>query len=211
VQSVLSKPVDLKNLERQAYLAYHGDGIIDLFIGFVLIWAAILLAIIPDMSIFLVGSFVVLLPLYASAKKSFTVPRMGYVEFSASRQRNAMFLLLIINGLLVVGVFLGFATWLVPPVTNFLITYYLIVIGTALAAIFCLAGYVTDINRFYGYGLVVFIGFVLTHLFNLSFALPLIAVSIVMIINGSILLYRFTKQYPKVENQPDWQENDQGA
>jgi len=207
----MSKPVYLKRLERQAYLAYHGDGIIDLFIGFVIIWATILLAIIPDMFIFLVGSFVALLPTYASAKKSFTVPRMGYVEFSASRKGDAMFLFLIINGLLVVGVFLGFAAWLVPPVTYFLVSYYLIVIGTVLAAIFCLTGFITDINRFYGYGVVVFIGFVLTHLFNLSFALPLIALSIVMIVNGSILLYRFTKRYPKIEEQTDWEENDQGA
>jgi hypothetical protein len=207
----MSKPVDLKRIERQAYLAYHGDGIIDLFIGFVIIWSAILLTIYPDMFIFLVGSFVALLPTYASVKKSFTVPRMGYVEFSASRQGKAMFLILIINGLVVVGVFIGFGAWLVPAVTSFLVIYYLIVIGTVLATIFCLAGFITDINRFYGYGLVVFIGFVLTHLFNLSFALPLIALSIVMIVSGCILLYRFTKRYPKVEEQTDWEENDQGA
>ena len=207
----MSKPVDLKHLERQAYLAYHGDGIIDLFIGFVIIWVTILLAIIPEMFIFLVGTFAALLPCYTSAKKSFTVPRIGYVEFSASRSWDTKFLLLAINALLVFAVFVGMATWLLPPVTIFIVTNYLIITGTALAAIFGLTGFVTDINRFYGYGLVVFVGFILTHLFTLSFVTPLFVLSIVMIVHGSILLLRFIKKYPKIEGHVEWQANDQGA
>ena len=208
----MSKEVDLKKLEQQAFLSYHGDGIIDLFLGIVIIWVTVLLAIIPEFFIFLIGSFVALLPAYTSAKKSFTVPRMGYVEFSASRQWNTKVLFMGFNFLVIIGVILGMLAWLVPPITTFIVAYYLIVLGVAGAFMFFMTGIGTGIRRFYGYGFIVFVGFIVAHLLAFVFVLPLFTLGCLMIVYGGFLLYRFTRKYPKgTEDDSDWQLNHQGG
>ncbi|MFX0169530.1 MAG: hypothetical protein ACFE89_09290 [Candidatus Hodarchaeota archaeon] len=195
----MSKPVDLKALERQAYLTYHGDGIIDLFLGFVIVWLSVLAVILPEFFIFLVGSFVALFPSYTSAKKSFTIPRMGYVEFSATRQWKTKQLFVVINLVTVMGVVLGLLAWLVPLVSAFIVTYFLLILGGAGGGVFLLIAYVTGIKRFYGYGLAIFSGFVIAFLFSLSVLIPLCSLGAIMITYGSVLLYRFTRKYPKGE------------
>jgi hypothetical protein len=193
----LNEKVDLKKLEKKAYTAYHGDGILDLMLGFVIVWITFLLAIIPDFFIFAVSSFVALLPAYTSAKNSFTVPRMGYVEFSATRLKSTRTLFLIFNVIFIFCVLAGMLAWLVPPVTVFILTYYAIIVGSVGGAIFCVTGFISGISRFYGYGLVLFAGFVIAQVFTLSILLPIFAFGILMIASGGFLLYRFTRKYPK--------------
>ena len=201
----MSKTVDLKALERKAYLSYHGDGILDLYLGFCVIWISILIVILPEFFVFLIGSFVALVPAYTSTKNSFTVPRLGYVEFSPKRVGKTKRLMFAINILGFIGVALGMLAWLNPAARSLLITYHLILLGSGGAAVFLLAALLTGVQRFYGYGVIVFGGFVIAHIFVLSILVPILALGLIMIILGGILLFRFTRKYPKTEeDEADW-------
>ncbi len=208
----MSKPVDLKALEHRAFLSYHGDGILDLFLGFMLIWIAILMVILPEFFVFLIGSFVALIPAYTESKKSITVPRLGYVEFSSKRYAKTRNLMLAFVILTVIGNLLGLLAWLIPPVGIIIVTYYLLIFGGVGAVIFLLIAYGTGIRRFYGYSLMIFVSFIVAHLFLLSVLFPVFALGILMIIVGSILLYKFTRKYPKLkESESSLQPESQGG
>ena len=91
--------INLKNLERKAYLSYHEDGILDLFIGFNILLFG--LWILADM-VYLAGAFVAIsTPIYTQMKKQITIPRLGYVKFTSSRTAKSQktISLLIIAGL----------------------------------------------------------------------------------------------------------------
>jgi hypothetical protein len=197
----MSKPVDLKVLEHKAFLSYHEDGILDLYLGFMLVWISILIVILPEFFIFLVGSFVALIPAYTESKKSITVPRLGYVEFSTKRRVKTRNLILVFVILSILANILGMVAWLIPAIGNLIVRYHLIIFGGVGAAIFLLIAYGTGIRRFYGYGLIVFVSFIGSHLFLPSILFPLFALGIAMIIVGGILLYKFTRKYPKPEGQ----------
>jgi len=82
--------INTKEIERRAFLSYHKDGIIDIYLGFSVIILSILFVgnefstMLPSM-----GGIIVLFPiLYRESKKRYTFPRLGYVKFSEKKGRS---------------------------------------------------------------------------------------------------------------------------
>ena len=74
----------MKDLERKAYISYHNDGLLDIFIGFVVICFA--LYIMFDFTAF-AGIYSALgITMMTLAKKLITVPRVGIVNFGPERR-----------------------------------------------------------------------------------------------------------------------------
>ena len=85
---------ELNKIEQKAFKTYHKDGIIDIGLGFVII----LFGITILFDLFWLGGLgvVFFLPIYTSAKKSITNPRIGYVKFGrASRSQNTVTFLIL--------------------------------------------------------------------------------------------------------------------
>lgn len=78
---------ETKALEREAYRASYSDGIVDLYVGLSGIWIGIAWIWLPDIA-GLAGVLpaIFLAPVLA-ARKRFIEPRVGYVQWGASRRR----------------------------------------------------------------------------------------------------------------------------
>jgi hypothetical protein len=191
--------INLKELERRAYLSYHQDGILDVFIGFNILLFG--LWILVDMA-YLAGAFVAIFtPIYAQIKKQITVPRLGYVKFTPSRtakiQKNI--LVLVIAGVLtLIPGFLLFKTTeqgMLAPI-QFLIEYGMIVIGVSGMVLLSVVAYISEIRRLYAYSALFFAIFIGGYFLSIPFFYYLITLGTVILLVGLYLLTRFLHEYP---------------
>jgi hypothetical protein len=191
--------INLKNLERKAYLSYHEDGILDLFIGFnILLFALWMFA---DM-VYLAGAFVAIsTPIYAQMKKQITIPRLGYVKFAPARTAKSQrtVLMLVIAGFLafIPGVFLFITTdmGMQAPI-QFLIDYSMIVIGVAGMVLIAAVAYLTELRRLNAYSVLFLVLFVSGHFLSFPFVYYLLALGTIILLSGAYLLIRFQRAYP---------------
>jgi hypothetical protein len=196
--------MDLKEIERRAYLTYHKDGILDIYLG---------MGIMTIASVFLFEFFtsitgvIVLLPiLYAASKKQYTIPRLGYVKFSSSTQgraRNSFTLALLLGSMsAVAGLFAFYSVtsggynWIIPLIAN-----WKIVIAAILLVVFSLFGYVSDLRRMYFYGLLSSVVFVSGIFLPIPGYVLILAVGGIISINGMVQLYKFIQEYPIMKGQ----------
>jgi hypothetical protein len=191
--------INLKELERKAYLSYHQDGILDIFVGFSILlfslWALI------DMP-YLAGAFIaVFTPLYAQVKKQITVPRLGYVKFAPSRtakiQKNI--LVLVIAGVLafIPGVLLFVTTeqGILAPI-QFLVDYGLIVIGIAGMTLLAIVAYISELRRLYAYSALFFAISTCGYFLSIPLVYYPMTLGAVILLSGAYLLTRFIHMYP---------------
>jgi hypothetical protein len=191
--------VNLKNLERKAYLSYHQDGILDFFIGFnILLFGLWMLA---DM-VYLAGAFVAIsAPLYAQMKKQVTIPRLGYVKFAASRTAKSQktMRLLVIAGVLafIPGVLLFVTTDMgIQAPIQFLIDYGMIVVGVAGMVLIAAVAYLTEIRRLNAYAMLFLILFTSGYFLSIPFVYYLMALGTIIMGTGLYLMIRFRRRYP---------------
>ena len=198
--------IDLKEIERRAYLTYHKDGILDIYLG---------MGIMAVASVFFFEVFVTstgiiaLFPiLYAASKKQYTIPRLGYVKFSTStngRARNSVTLALLLGSMsAVAGLFAFYSSistgysWIEPLIANWKIT-----VASILLVVFSLFGYVSDLRRMYYYGLLSSVVFVSGIFLPIPGFLLILIVGSIISINGIVHLYRFIQEYPIEKGNED--------
>jgi hypothetical protein len=197
--------INLRELERKAYLWYHQDGILDIFIGFnILLFSMWMLA---DMA-YLGGAFAAIsTPIYAQVKKQITIPRLGYVKFAPSRIAKAKktILLLVIAGVLALipGVFLFLTTQrgMLSPI-QFLVDYGMIVIGVVGMVLLAVVAYISEIRRLYAYSVLFVVIFTSGYFLSIPFVYYLMTVSVVIMVTGLYLLTQFLHKYPLPSGEP---------
>jgi hypothetical protein len=195
----MDEKINLKELERKAYVLYHQDGLIDVFAGFSIIsFGLMMLTSIPWLgAVFWFTG----ISLYAAAKRTFTVPRIGYVKFAQTKTKRMWTIAVItlsLSALLGTVAFIETSTAGSTPLWVILLIENLpLVIGAFGAATFSLLAYGFQINRLYAYSLLTPTLFILAH-FVVSFSFPysVILLGIFMVSYGSLLMYRFIRKYP---------------
>lgn len=200
----MTERINLKELERKAYLSYHQDGLLDLFLGTALLSMSLFMLLAPLLGeeyIFLPvssGMFVAWIVSYAGVKRVVTVPRIGYVEFSTRRQRKltAIYFCFATSGL-VLGLVLALDMPLALVVMPILVSNGLLLIGLGVGGIFAVLGLASGIRRSYGYGGLALVAFALSHFFAVAVVWPTVALGVATTVNGAILLVRFVHKYPK--------------
>ena len=191
--------INLKKLERRAYLSYHQDGILDIFIGFsILLFGVWILA---DM-VYMAGAFVAIFtPIYAQVKKQITIPRLGYVKFAPPRtakMKKTTFFLVIAGVLAFIpGVLLFMTTemGMLAPI-HFLTEYGMIVIGLAGMVILAVVAYISEIKRLYAYSVLFSVIFTTGYFRSIPFFYYLLTLGAVILLSGLNLLTRFIRSYP---------------
>jgi hypothetical protein len=190
--------INLKEIERRAFLSYHKDGIIDIYLGMgIALASSIFLDFFPG----LMGIIPILPIMYAASKKQYTIPRLGYVKFSSTtkgRARNSLTLAMILGTVSAVAGLFAFYTslssgyhWIEPIIENWKISA-----AVLLLVVFSLFGYVSELRRMYYYALVSFL------VFSAGIFIPvpgywfIIIVGGIICLNGVIHLYWFTQEYP---------------
>ncbi|MFX1300349.1 MAG: hypothetical protein ACFFAL_00055 [Promethearchaeota archaeon] len=195
----MAEKAKLREIERKMFTSYHGDGLLDICIGSVLLYLVFIIWWLPEFWFFLIAGFMVWISVYAGVKKSVTVPRLGYVEFSSVRRQRIQ--QVVLAGVLVLVVFniLGILAMIYPALGVFLFesAFTILIAGIIGAFLLTLIGFMLDLQRFYAYGVVFLISGIFTFLVPVLPLLPLIVLGCVILVYGLILFYQFLTQYPK--------------
>lgn len=193
--------ISLKNLEKKAYLTYHGDGIWDICLG--LWFASTAVFVLIDLG-YMMGVFpAILLPGILGIKRSFNRPRLGYVQFSGERkerERRAKTRLAItltvtcVAGLVVFWAFAGGSGSL-----NWIRGLGLVPFGAVIAVVLGVVGFSYGIYRFVIYGILALAVFIAGHLAHTHIAIIFFVPGIVCLAAGLILMTRFVRKYPRAK------------
>ncbi len=190
----MNPDIDLKKLEKKAYLYFHQDGILDLLIGFIILVFGIEM-VLEHFWVLPVFSFVIISS-WMPVKMLITAPRMGNVVFSKARQTIRLFVLLFL-GLFAFAVklFIAVKRDTMPGLEIF--TMYPLLIVAVLFSVTLGAGALYfGINRFYAYIILIFL--VLVPGQNLYSHEPsrVMFIGAAIILCGTGLLFRFIRTYP---------------
>lgn len=199
--------LDLKALERSVWRSYHDDGVLDIFLGLLLLglgvasWVSLLglaewVILVADV-IWVVPAILV----FWAGKKFVTIPRIGIVEFGPKRRARRITISLVLSasvllGALVLVAVLRRPVWLggVYPIPMLFAANALMVFG--------LGAYLLDLPRLAAYGLLFGIpvpaSAILRQQLELRQAPAMLfaAAAAVILVVGTRLLLRFVRAYP---------------
>ena len=212
----MSDKINLKALERKAYLIYHEDGLLDIGIGAVLAWIGLVALVEMDFPFYL--WYIIGASIWTTAKKQITVPRIGYVEFRETRKgrirRLILLFLLVLTVTMVAGVLVFRAAgavktpgWLITLRDNGDILLGAVLLGGGLLSV----GYSTEVRRFTNYGIAAVTLHVLNHFVAVNQTWDIwqgmapvnLLLGLVMLGNGYMFLNRFKKKYPLIGDHLD--------
>ncbi|MEJ2281222.1 MAG: hypothetical protein P8X97_04810 [Candidatus Bathyarchaeota archaeon] len=196
----------LRDIEKKTYMSYHQDGLLDIFIGiYVLLFGiGISLMTMTDFNMWFIIPAIfpaIMIPIWISAKKRITMPRIGYVNFGIRgvNKMMAIFIGLMVAGL---GVFMVFGLgtsmgegWALT-LRDFFISNSMLIISIGALIVSSLFAYTMGLKRLYGYGLLIFILFFTGHFITIPFEYFLLTIGFVIIISGFTLLLQFIRKYP---------------
>jgi len=203
------KEPSLKEIEKKTYMSYHQDGLIDIFVGvyILLFGSGILLKSVTDFTTWFVIPAIfpaIMVPIWISAKKQITMPRIGYVKFRSggANKLTVIFIGLLVSGL---GVFMAFTfasttqAW-ASALRDLMVSYSMIIIGIGAATISSLFAYTMGLKRLYAYGLLTLVLFLTGHFITIPFEYLLLTIGLAIIINGFVLLMQFIRKYPLTQD-----------
>jgi len=189
---------DLRDAERKLYLSYFEDGIADMIAGLPILLFG--LGMTFDASTFFIFAWMPIM-LYWPLKQALTLPRMGHVKFSPARQRKISrnMVMLMLAGLmsLVLGIvaFLG-TQGEVFNIRDFMMEYSPLVFGAVMAAAFVLVAILFESRRFFGYGAIVFGGWLAAYLLDINEGIPVAAAGGAIALIGLGILISFLVRHP---------------
>jgi hypothetical protein len=205
---IVTKEPNLKEIERRAYMSYHQDGLLDIFVGVFILGFGV--GVFMDIMLeFGFGSIMpailiaVILPVWVAAKRKITMPRTGFVKFGTrgSNKLFAIFLGLMVAGL---GVFFAFTLFQggQSPWLDVIFQNGLIIMGIGSLAVCILFGYSMGLKRLYAYGLLALIVLAIGQFTGIFFAYLLVALGTTVLATGCALLIAFVRKYPLQGDKP---------
>lgn len=195
----MSYELDMKEIERQVYLSYTEDGLIDIAIGVVIAAWGLMLTQEPNGLIGLLG--LLGLGIWYMGKRLITIPRIGIIEPSQKMERRLtnMAVFLVVLGLLI---FVGILVMRSIGVVEFT-NYTLAILGLVLAGGVAVLAFLLNAPRIYVYAVIIFVSFaggeILAQYITSvdAFALAVMAGGGLILIAGITVLIRFLRKYPR--------------
>jgi hypothetical protein len=184
---------DLRDAERKNYLYYFEDGILDIIAGLPVLSFG--LGMVFDATLLFIFTWLPMI-LYWPLKQVIALPRMGYVKFNPARRRkiskNMVLLLIAGTASLILGIAvnLGFEN----PLFNlreFMMKYSLLILGAVMASAFVLISILFELRRFFGYGVLVFMGWLVPFLFPIREGVPVALIGGLISLLGVGIMVRF--------------------
>lgn len=203
----MQNTLDLKALEKRAFKSYHQDGILDMYLGFLMVIIP-LAGIMTDLglsetvslgfhlitTVLAVGVFIVL-------KKKVTVPRLGHVAFGPERTMKQRRLRMVLGLSFAIGVALFAAVGAARGGEGLLAAF--VTDKTAMGlfafanfvAVFSLIGYYLDFQRAYAMGVLFGGGFAAALVIGTPVYIML--AGLVFTVVGIVQFVRFLKDNPR--------------
>ncbi len=198
----MNDTINTKEIERRAYLTYHKDGIVDIYLGFSIVMFSTLFVGTEASMMFggMAGTLALIPIFYRESKKRYTFPRLGYVKFSEKkgRSRNSFMMLL---GLGTLSSLMGLWAFYLGTKGDFIwvetiIAHWNWFLAFLFLGLFLLFGYITDLKRLYYYGLGSFFLFASGNFVPVKGVWLVLALGVAMMTTGVVLLQRFKREYP---------------
>lgn len=196
---------------RKAYMAYQNDGVLDVFLG----WCVFLAGLMMFTEIFwMAGAYVAIItPLFLSFKESITVPRLDGDELtqaSGPKLRAARpllvggFTLIALMGLAVLFVFVVASA--AEGLRDIMLTIAGGVMALAVLSGFAVLGYIYNAPRWYAYGALAIVLAGLAWSTGLALPWVIMAVGAAIALTGSFYLFRFLRNHPLLPlgQRPQW-------
>jgi len=204
----MSKQFRQSNIEKRIYLRYQRDGIWEISLGLFLSWAG--LSILFDEGAFIAIIVPILVPVILSAKKSITLPRLGYVNFSPERLAKVELgkkrLTVLFTITLLLGVFAFWAFTGTNDLQLFIRNLKLLPFGFVFSLTIIACGWFFDMYRFVWYGLLVLISFIGGHFLNSDPPAYFLFPGIIILGIGLVLFISFVRKYPRQSGDIDYAE-----
>lgn len=200
----MREEIDLEGLERKAYVSYHEDGLLDLFLGLGIIGFVETVFFDMTSTAGIIPALAILF--YTLAKKRITIPRIGHVRFSRGGNPRLMLLQGLLVVTLLLGLLFGFLAWKaeVSGETPFWIKIVLekyphLIVGLAGALLFCLMAYATGMRRYYLYAALMVALFTGGWMVNIQAKRIALLCGVIIMGVGIALLIRFLKKHPRAK------------
>jgi len=195
----MSYEIDMNEIERQIFLSYSEDGLVDIAIGAVIMVWGIMLFGEPTGLIGLLG--ILGLAIWYLGKRFITIPRIGTFQPGTKTQRRLsnLAIFLVVLGLI------AFLAILASRVFDsaFLSDHPLGILGLVIAVGVALLAYLLNATRIYIYALILFIAFAGGEIlagtvtsFD-AFAISVVLGGGLILLSGLIVLFRFMRKYPR--------------
>lgn len=192
----MSQPIDLQSVERRAWTLYFEDGLWDIFLGLLFLGGG-LRALTDNRWFYLLVAAGILV--FILGKRWITLPRLGQINYGPQRKARltvvrlvglaVMIYTAVIFVMAVSGVDFGAAPvgWI----------FVLLVPG-----VFLLMAYMMDFTRLYGYTILITLFMVASELVGDPLAAwTQIIAGLVPLALGLVLLARFLRRYPVVDQE----------
>ena len=196
--------INLKEIEKKAYLSYYQDGLLDIFLGIAIISFGIGMA--TDQSY--IGSIMpaILFPLWVTIKKSITIPRIGNVNFSPERKlrikKETAFFAIFFTVTVIAGAGIFFAHGHMPVwLEAFLKKFIMLPLGIIGAAGLSFLAYWKQMNHFYFLALLTLIFIIVGPILTIRHPVYFISLGVVIFLIGLIMLIKFMGQNPKTNGE----------
>lgn len=201
----MESTIDVKEIERKAYLSFHQDGFLDILAGMFILGLGMAMLEMPGIVATLLWAMPV--ALFWPMKKGIVYPRLGYVRFGRERRKKEMTKLAVLIALWCLPlIILGIVLNCFPASRKVAwLNEHEILSGQIFMAVFISVGAIlSGIKRLYVYAALTLLMFVTDHLLSIPTYLYLIPLGTAILIFGVAVLIRFLHKYPKLaEEVPD--------
>jgi hypothetical protein len=195
----MSYELDMKEIERQVFLSYSEDGLVDIAIGVVIAAWGLMLIQEPTGLIGLLG--LLGMGIWYIGKRIITIPRIGVIEPNPKMERrltNLAVFLIVLGLVAFAGILLTRAGG-----STMIGDYSLGILGLVLAAGVALLAYLLNAARLYIYAVILFVSFAGGEILAKTvttfdaFALSVIVGGGLILLSGIVVLVRFMRKYPR--------------
>jgi hypothetical protein len=193
----MTDEINLKEIERKAWISYFEDGLWDLFFGVLFLISGIRsltdnVSYVGGLYALLLVVCILILPI---GKKRITIPRLGYVKFGPARKLRQSKAIAV----LAISVLATFALLMLSKSGLALPPKMLIspIIAGWIAVVFGVLAYYLDFKRLFAYGVLFAISEVLSGLFGEPIGSIMQTISgVAVLVVGIAVFMRFMRRYP---------------
>lgn len=181
------------NSKKEAYWLYHNDGLLEIFAGLLfLMFGVSILAGMPWLAAIFPPT---LWPVWQSARKRITLPRIQESELISESQIKRQLAMMVILFTITAGlgfvVMLSFVGSAYFGLFQWLKEYYLIVLGFLISGGISATGLILGVQRFQLYALLSILVFLIGYLVGLGLPVSMIILAGVMFLGGLVVFVRF--------------------
>jgi hypothetical protein len=193
--------MNLKKLEKRAYMAWHGDGLVDLALGGVVLLFG--LGMQYDQTLLAPIFACMAYPLWLVGKKGITEKRFGYVEFSEERKQKekvGMIVLLLMGCFtLMMGVMGYLALTGGGSGAGFMRDNGYLFLGIVFGLLSSSVGLVLGLTRLHAYSCLILACIASAHLMEWTPPVGVILPGSIIVVSGFALLVAFLRKYKPSE------------